>query len=38
MPNNKEYFLLPSYSMLNGIPSEILKEEDKDRLRIKAIW
>jgi hypothetical protein len=34
----QEYFVLPSYSMLNRISPKILKEEDKDKIRKKAIW
>ena len=34
----QEYFALPSYSMLNGISPKILKEEDKDKIRKRAIW
>jgi hypothetical protein len=34
----QEYFALPSYSMLTGIPSKILKQKDKERLGKKQIW
>jgi len=38
LETEQEYFVLPSYSMLSGIPSKILTEQDKDRLRTKSIW